>query len=230
MTRFSPLSRQCCLDAMDSLMHHPISKQFIEVGNVSSLEKEYDFKKQCMGLKYARDKLANNKYTTISQWEKDVNTVFTIVKKLHPNNEFYRIVAEEMEALFKKYVDIHLRCRTSKWTSAVVHFDKKIDEILNFPPSIVIAHAPFDKNKELGADKPFSEEELNTFVRFSQYFKSEEDVRAITSIIKSYQPNYLVAKDKATIDVSDLTNETLQALRRFFVERLARMNIQYPRQ
>ncbi|EAX88845.1 hypothetical protein TVAG_048990 [Trichomonas vaginalis G3] len=228
MTRFSPLARQCCLDAMDSLMHHPISQQFIELGNCTQLEKEYDFKKQSLGLKYARDRLAMNKYTTISQWEKDVNTIFVLVKKLHPNNQFYRIVAEEMEALFKKYVEIHLRCRTSKWTAAVVHYDKKIEEILNFPPSLVIAHAPLDKTKDAYADKPISEEELNTFVRFSQYFKNEEDTKAIASIINLYQPNYQIPKDKAVIDVSDLTNETLQSLRHFFIERLARMNIQYP--
>ena len=227
MSRFSSVTRQCCLATMDSLMAHPIAAQFYELEDVSAVPKEFDLKKQSTGLKQARDKLASNKYNTISQWEKDVRQIFTIFEKVNSNNEFFAILAVEMERLFRKHEEQHLRNKIPKWTNAVVKFDKKLDEVFDIPPPIVIAHTPISK-KDGSNEKPFSEDEMNSFVKFSKYLTSEEDNRAIISIIRGHQPDFKFDPKNAVIDVSDLTHETMLALRKFFSERLARMNMQYP--
>ena len=208
-------------------MVHPIANAFLDAQESGDLPKEFDSKKQSTGLKQVREKLASNRYATISQWEKDVRQVFLLVEKINSDNDFYGILAREMEHLFKKYEDYHLRTKTPKWAYAIVKLDKKLDSILQFPPPIVIANTPIDPNV-VSIEKPFSEDEMNSFVKYSQFLNSEEDNRAILSIIRRYQPELEIKEKNALVDVSDLSRETMLALRKFFTERLASMNMQYP--
>ena len=191
------------------------------------LPKDFDPKKHSTSLRQVREKLASNKYATTSQWERDVRQVFTLVEKINSDNEFYTILAREMEKLFKKYEDYHLRTKTPKWAGAIMKFDKKLDSILNFPPPVVIANTPLDPDI-VSIEKPFSEDEMNSFVKYSHFLNSEEDNRAMFSIIHGHQPELDIKDRQNFIDVSDLKQETMLSLRKFFTERLASMNIQYP--
>ena len=227
MTKFSPISRQCCLDTMDALMAHPIAIAFFDAMESGDLPKDFDPKKQSSGLKQVQEKLAANKYATISQWEKDVRQVFSLIEKMNPENEFYNILGREMEKIFKKEEEHHMRAKTPKWAAAIVKLDKKIDAILNIPPPVVIANTPIDPQL-ISIEKPFSEDEMNSFVKYSKFLNSEEDNRAILSIIRRHQPDLPIPGKNAVVDVSDLSVESMLSLRKFFTERLASMNIQYP--
>jgi hypothetical protein len=226
-SRINPITKQCCLDIIDSLISHPISAAFLDSPDVSEIPKDFDTKKQSTSLLAAKEKLLNNKYMTFSQWEKDMKQIFILFEKINSDNEVFTILTNEMEHLFAKYEEKFLRNKVPKWINVVLKFDKKLDESFNTPPPIIIAHTPMDKN-DPSLEKPFSEDEMNNFVKFSKYLTSEEDNRAIISIIKGHQPDIKFNEKHSVIDVSDLTHDTMFALRKFFTARLARMNIVYP--
>lgn len=77
--------------------------------------------------------------------------------------------------------------------------------------------------------KPFSEEELNVFIRMSLYLKNPCDSRKMARIVQYFQPDCKIQSANSEIDVNDLNVNTLYALRDYVTYRLGEMNLEYPR-
>lgn len=229
MTRFSAFLRQSCIEVMDTIMKHPIAKNFYEIEVEDIPGHENEPKKYYFGLKDVIERFNNNKYNTLNQWERDVNQVWTNAERANPHNSLYTLMAGEMERLFKKEVSYNCKSKIAKWATTIARLDRQLEDLFSNPPPIVSAFSKPVASTDVFPSKTFSEEEIKTFVRVSKYANSEADYRALYAVIKRYQPDFEIAKSPAEIDVSDLNQETMVALRNFVVERLAHMNIRYPR-
>lgn len=223
-SKFSSEFRQMCTDVMDALMSHPIAKPFL---NDDNAEDSTDAsKKGELSFSKIKNKLMSSEYSKVKQWETDMNMFFDQIRNsdISPHCS---IVADELSMIFKKKMPSQSKQKDKSWAGSVAKIFKTIDSLS--PPPLIIAYTPSSVMNEKFQNKPLNEEDIKTFVRISKYFTSEEDLRAISSLLKSKEPQIPIDKENVEIDISDISDDTFVALRLFFAERLAQMNIKYPR-
>ena len=214
-----------CLELINKLLSHPIVQYF----NDRIIPEVKNDENITITFVMVKDKLVDNKYSTFSQWEKEVLTIFSACKSYFESEPTKQTIINSVSELFSKYMISLSKFRMNKWANAVSGYQRTLEMLFSNPPPIVSAHSEIPADLANFDEKSLSEDEINVFVRVSQYLQSPEDSRAIASIIQKCQPELEFIDKDTKIDVSDLSTQTLTSLRGFFAQRLAQMNLKYPR-
>ena len=231
-TKLSPKTQQICLEIMDILMQKPSASVFLspvdpEKDNVPDY---YQVIKHPIDLGTIHKRLQNGEYSNKSQWDKEMNLVWTNAEKYYKKGSLISILANELHRVYDKECEKLKLLRTAKWSRVIVDLNQKLDRLYEQPPAVVNALLQLKERKDEEKLKPFSEEELNILIHMSQYLANNHDSMKILRIIKYFQPDTVIANNNLfKLDVNDLELKTLYALRDYITYRLAEMNIQYPR-
>jgi hypothetical protein len=139
------------------------------------------------------------------------------------------ILANELHGHYDKEYQCVKILRLAKWSGVVIGFKPRFEELFEQIPPVIGALATFSDKTEQNPLKPFSEEELNIFIRMSLYLQNPTDAKEMAQVIQYCQPDMKFEMREIELDVNDLSVETLYALRDFVTFRLAEMNLAYPK-
>lgn len=231
MSRMTKKIRAICIDIMDKLMKLPCAKVFLDpVDPVKDNVPNYlQVIKHPIDLNTINKRLINGEYPGVSQWDKDMNFVWNNAEKYYQKSSYIGILANQLHIHYdKEYMRIKIT-RIAKWTRVVFDFKTRLEHLFEKIPPFVGAIGMFPDRNEKDKLKPFSEEELNVFIRMSLYLENPCDSRKMAQIVQYFQPDCKIESAKSEIDVNDLNVNTLYALRDYVTYRLAEMNLEYPR-
>lgn len=228
MSKLPERTRAICIDIMEKLMQLPCAKPFLNPVDAEQDETAnyYNVIKHPIDLNQIYKRLTNNEYTGISQWDKDMNFVWNNAEKFFNKTSMTGILAAELHRHYDKEYQRVKILRLAKWSRVVFSFRTKLESLFENVPPVIGALAQLSSE---GPMKPFSEEELNQFIRMSLYLQNPLDSKQMAQIVQHYQPDCKIGKGNVEIDVNDMDVQTLHALRDFVTFRLAEMNIAYPR-
>ena len=230
--KLSPKTQQICLEIMEIIMRKPSAAVFLtpvdpEKDNVPDY---YQVIKHPIDLGTIQKRLKNGEYSNKSQWDKDMNLIWSNAEKYYKKGSLISILANELHRVYEKECEKLRLLRVAKWSRVIVELNQKLDRLYEQPPAVVNALLQLQGRKNEEKLKPFSEEELNTLIHMSQYLSNPHDSLKMYRIIKYFQPDADVdGKTITKLDVNDLELKTLYALRDYITFRLAEMNMQYPR-
>ena len=222
MSRLPPKMKLLCISIMDDLMKRPCAAAFLDNVDNSNV-------KHPINLNLIYQKLQNNEYSTVSQWDKDMNLIWNNAEKVAGKTHYLFALANE---LHKKYDKLYQRIkilRLAKWSRVVFSYRTKLENIFESIPPVLGALSQLPERSHDTQLKPFSEEELNLFIRMSAYLTNPIDSKKMAKIVQHYQPDIPIPAGSVELDVNDLQPQTLYALRDFATFRLAEMNIAYPK-
>lgn len=231
MSKMPKKSRAICIDIMEKLMKLPCAKIFldpVDPANDKIPENYFQVIKHPIDLNTINRRLINGEYPAVSQWDKDMNFIWNNAEKIYQKTSYIAILANELRIHYEKEYNRIKILRLPKWTKAVFVTKKRIEELFNkIPPFIgAIGQSQANNTDKL---KPFSEEELNIFIRMSSYLNNSCDSRKMAQLVQHFQPETEINSTPFEIDVNDLKNPTLYALRDYATLRLGEMNLEYPR-
>lgn len=228
MSKLPERTRLICIDIMDKLMKLPCAKVFLDPVDTESEDyRNYlNVVKHPMDLTQIYKRLTGNEYTGITQWDKDMNLIWNNAEKFYTKSSMMAILSGELRRQYEKEYQRIKLLRLAKWSRVVFGFKAKLEALFENIPPVVGAMGEFSDGD---TTKPFSEEELNTFIRMCLYIQNTQDSQKMAQIIHYYQPDFKMEKGTFEIDVNDLSVPTLHALRDFVTFRLAEMNILYPK-
>ena len=215
---------QICLNIMEELNNNLLCKYIF---NLLIFDNEQE--KKLLNFLEIKNKLIEKNYSTINQWEKDINLLLNYLKKNYQNDNLKIICINECLKIFEKLLKKLIFFKLSKWCEIINYYELKLNNLNSNSPPILSAF--FDSPEDINNfdEKPITEEEINIFVRVSQYLNTEEDYKAILLLINKYQPDLKFSlENEIQIDVSDLKSKTIRSLRNFFKKRLAQKNLLYP--
>jgi hypothetical protein len=214
---------------MDTLMARPCAQPFLHPLDPSQedIPNYAQLIKHPMDLTLVQKRLANNEYQNVGNWYRDMALIWMNAEKL--NNPYQKLLAIELHRRYEKEYERVKLLRLVKWSRVVLRFKGKIEALYDRMPPYLGAMRELAEKETTETLKPFSEEELNVFIRMSLYLTDATDARRMAKIIQDVQPDYQFATDDQEVDVNDLSLVSLHALRKFVTYRLAEMNIAYPK-
>jgi hypothetical protein len=176
-------------------------------------------------------RLMNNEYPGISHWDRDMSFIWTNAEKWRGKSAWpWRAsLANELHRHYDKEYERVKLLRLAKWSRVVFAFRTKLEALFDTIPPFVGAMAHCSDRVNASLLKPFSEEELNVFIRMSLYLVNLPDSKKMARIIQHFQPEFEISDKPLEIDVNDLSVQSLHALRAYITYRLAEMNILYPK-
>ena len=231
MSKIPKRTLAICIDIMEKLMKLPCAKVFLDpVDPVKDNIPNYpNVIKHPIHLKLINKRLQHNEYSGISHWDKEMNLIWNNAEKFFQKNSYMAILANELHKHYvKEYQRIKLQ-RLAKWSRVVFSFKSKLEKLFETIPPVVGAIAQFPERNGNDKMKPFSEEELNVFIRMTLYLKNPNDSRKMAQIVQYFQPEIKFDALENEIDVNDINVKTLYALRDYVTYRLAEMNLEYPK-
>jgi hypothetical protein len=230
MSRLAKRTRLTCIEIMDDLMRLPCAKVFLHaVDPVRDDVPTYlQVIKHPVDLGLVLKRLQNNEYQGISAWDKDMGYIWQNAEKFYQKGHLMSILANELHRHYDKEYQRVKVLRLAKWSRVVIGFRARLEALFEQIPPVIGALAAFS-DKTGQALKPFSEEELNIFIRMSLYLQNPVDAKKMAQIVQHCQPELEVTGQAVELDVNDLSVQTLYCLRDFVTFRLAEMNVAYPR-
>ena len=230
-TSLLPHQKKLCLDITKKLRNHPCASIFNEpVNNKDPTLRDY-FKKirnpQDLGSIY--DRLLSDEYTSVTQWENDINTVWSNAETYNGANSTVGWIANYLSSVFQKLkapLDMH---NTTNWTRQVYSLTDKLDHYFIDCPDLLQDAIPQNFNQAEEYILPsFSSKDISAFIKASEILNSPQDTAAICKILSKYAPKTNLSKDNIIVDVNNLSKVALHALRDYFKKKLVELRIPYP--
>lgn len=231
MSKLPLRTQQVCMEIMQNIMSKPCAAVFLDPVNPeeSKLVNYNTIVKHPIDLTTIYHRLENGEYPNITQWDKDMNLIWSNAEKYFKKGSYMSIVASEIQRIYiKEYEKIKV-LRLAKWAKVVNELKLKLEKLYDNPPPFIAAVSQMQQLEHDEKLKPFSEDELNTFIHMASYLDNTDDSKKMMHIINYFQPNTLTDTNPVKLDVNDLQIPTLHALREFVSHKVAEMNIKYPR-
>ena len=118
---------------------------------------------------------------------------------------------------------------TSSDEDCWVMSETKLDELLDNPPDPVTKFATISEKPDPNEVKPFTDEEMDHFIRCSMLLSNQKDANKMRLIIRVHDPRFTEGEDANEIDVGQLSVQTLHALRDYVMQRLNDLGITPPK-
>jgi hypothetical protein len=231
MSRIPHRVRAVCLNIMEKLMKLPCARVFLHPVDPErdDVPNYFQVVKHPIDLSIILKRLQNSEYPGISHWDKDMSLIWVNAEKFYQKAHYMTILAYELKRHYDKEYQRVKVLRLLKWSRVVIGFKARLEALFERIPPLVGALAQFSELSGHAQLKPFSEEELNIFIRMSLYLQNPADAKKMAQIIQFCQPETSITSGDMELDVNDLSVQTLYTLREFVTFRLAEMNIAYPR-
>lgn len=225
-----------CTSILDELQKHPISKMFAEPVDPINDEAPNYFVivKKPMDFSTIRKKLQNGQYSTIHDFKKDVQLVFSNATLYNGKSSPIGIVAAELNVYFKDLSKNITDNPDSCWYNKLIQLKRSLINHVQQHPS----NSQKQKEQSNDTETSFTCE----IGRFEVNLMNGKDLESLASnIIKLDEPKQLdnirrIIKeenpevdtdDGATIDLNILTPKTLRKLKEFTINELEMVGKDY---
>ena len=229
----NPLIKKRALEIMNNLMNHPCSSTFCDskLPKTRKNDKSEPTILNNLSLSVIKQKLMENKYTRVQQWFDDIEQLWTEIE-IQPgvNQIILNLVAESRKFFIKERRGIDM-LSPQNWPDELGRIKTRISLFMSLPPP-KIKHEAMKLSNSL-IPKPeipvIDEGELHAFVAASEMMESEEENAEINRILMEMQPETNIPENSSVrIDVSQLSVQTIQALKTYMKARLEERGLQYP--
>lgn len=220
-----PEKLELCISITKSLIdNHPGSSMFSKPVDETVLN-YYRVISNPQDLGTILKRLNDNVYKSISEWEEDVNTVWSNAEKYNGKNSFVNLLAEHLSREFqhyKKKLDI---MDPRVWTNYVYELQNEFEETIEQCPKSL---GNIIKNVSLHNLPNFTAKEMTNFLKASEMVNTKENIEKIEKIIKKNEPNLKLFNDVNILDVNSLSPCTLHKIRDYYRVQLTKSGKHYP--
>ena len=231
MTPLPPEIHKKCIEITIKLRSFPISIHFNHPVDLSKKEHRQYLNKirnpQDLGTILSR--LEANEYQSITQWEQDINTVWSNAIRFYGEDSLLAIIALQMERRFNKLKKSLDRITIHGWTKYIYFLRHKLDTMLSEVPSNLTTIASKLKQEPTMIVDKLNSHELSKLIEASKNFLSNEDIQQIFLILLKYEKNLnLNGIDYLTLDVNNLSSQSLHELKHYYQKQCIELGISYP--
>jgi hypothetical protein len=222
--------RRAAIAVMNQIAAHPAANDFLDPFQPSADEPDY-FEKitDPQDISTIKARLASNEYTSVQQWLKDVDTVWSNAITYKGEKSDHAAMAVWCRQLFAKYkrsVDV---LTIGTWCRELYRLRSRVYDLMALPPVKVKQYASAS-NSGHGSRQtmtPLTEAELQSFVAAGEMLSDEEHAEMIR-VIEELDPEFDSASPDLVLDVTTLNLRTIYALRDFMKTALEKRGQKYP--
>lgn len=229
-----PELQQICIEITKKLRKYPAAKLFNDPVDPKKEGVPDYFKKiknpQDLGSIYQR--LEAGEYTSVEQWERDINTVWTNAEIYHgKSNEGYIPVicaARYMSSRFQRLKKSLLLRSVTGWTKQLYNLRQEFDELLKVCPPSLQNIIPKSLDSAVNTLVPFTSRDLSNFMKASQLVNQPKDIEQIVAILKKNDPSMDIDAHELIIDVNSMNIQSLHEIRAYYRKQLIERGVAYP--
>ena len=229
----NPLIKKKAIAIMNNLMRRPCSSVFNDT-TFLKVRKHDQFPPASIdniSLSIIKQKLIENKYPRIQQWFDDIEQLWSEIEIQPGIDQIYLDLVSESRKYFlkeRRHIDM---LSAQSWPEELGRIKTKISLYLSLPPPKIKQEAMKLSNSLI--PKPeipiIDENELHAFVKASEMLDTDEENAEINRILTEMQPETNIQENSsARIDVSQLSVQTIQALKTYMKARLEEKGLKYP--
>jgi hypothetical protein len=219
--------RETCLDIMDTLMKRPCAAIFLKPVDptLDGAPNYLAVIKHPVDLALIRRRLVSDEYPSYQAWSRDMCLIWSNCEKFNGREAIPALLGTELRRNFEKECQ-RLRIVTLQhWIQTVSDLKDTLDDLLDAPPDLVTNFATISEKPDPNQLKPFTDEELDQFIRQSQLLTSKQDAKRMFHIIRDHEPLFQEPPDDGYVDVSVRSVQTMHALREYVGQRLAELDL-----
>ena len=224
-----PAVRESCLEIMDTVMKRPCASPFLRPVSKDDAPGYDKVVKKPIDLGTIRQRLVDDEYPSVAAWSKDMSLIWQNAEKFNGKDSHVCITAFEVKKNFEKEYRKLKNATIQKWAQVVSELKDKLDELLDNPPDPVTKFATISEKPDPNEVKPFTDEEMDHFIRCSMLLSNQKDANKMRHIIRVHDPRFTEGEDANEIDVGQLSVQTLHALRDYVMQRLNDQGITPPK-
>lgn len=231
MTKISPEQQKLCIDITMALKQSPGAEMFNEPVDPKKQNAPNYYKKirnpQDLGTILRR--IEASEYESVTQWELDINTVWSNAVTYNGEGSYVGNLAQHMARHFRKLKRPLDYFSVTGWTKHIYNLRQEFDKLLaQAPQSVGPITTKITKQSALLIE-PLSNKELSLLIKASQLINEPQDVEAVSAILKKHEPKTIDLSQKyCVLDVNNLSNASLHELRNYYKKQCAERSIPYP--
>jgi hypothetical protein len=218
-TGLSREQQRLCLEITSRLRECPAAIPFNEPVDPKKQNLPNYFKKiknpQDLGSIYQR--LQGGGYTSVTQWERDIATVWSNAETFNGKDSIIGAMAQQMSwrfQHFKRHLDAH---SVAGWTKHLYALREKADCLLAKCPPSLRAIIPRSLDSTLPVLAPFTAREMADFIlKTGEVLTDPKDLDQIVAILRRNDPPLNVDDECLVIDVNSLSPHTLWEIRNYY--------------
>ena len=152
-----------CLEILDKLISWPICSPFIELVDPErdGAPGYFDVIKHPMALNEVKKKLNGNEYNTLKDWETDVNLIWENARVYNGDDTLFAHMAMEAKLWFDNKMKKFPSTPEEEWTRKMQKTVKKLQDVLNHPPTELDPTGKLSIGAEIGDDEAEVKTESN---------------------------------------------------------------------
>jgi hypothetical protein len=218
-TSLSPEQQRLCLEITRRLRQSPAASVFNEPVDPKKQNLPNYFKKirnpQDLGTIYQR--LQAGEYTSVTQWERDINTVWSNAETFNGKDSFIGRIAQHMAWRFqhlKKPLDAY---SVAGWTKHIYSLREKCDGLLAHCPPSLRGIIPHSLDNAMPIVAPFSCREMHAYIlRTCERLTDPRDIEQVVAILRKNDQLIQVDDEFLVVDVNNLSLQTLCDIRSYW--------------
>lgn len=225
--KFTPELLQKSIKAMDNLIEHPISYIFICPLTDSD---DNVINNDSVTLLSIKNRLQNNYYQDTYSWLCDVETVFHNVEDTYSELSLEASLSREMRKIFNKERRFLMQYSNSLWSNNMHALRVKLVTLIHSAPNKVKSQIPQFAFVELPKPRhlSFTAHEIQCFQIALEMLEGEEEQSGLANIINRLQPDAFQNVTPVSLNIGQLSDSTLRALRDYMINCLKKRNLKYP--
>ena len=227
----SPEQLRLCKEITAALMRSPGAAMFNEPVDPKKQNAPNYFKKirNPQDLGSIMHRVEASEYESVTQWEQDINTVWSNAVTYNGEGSFVGNLAQHMAKHFQKLKKPLDYFNIVGWTKHIYSLRQDFEKLLaQAPPSLGPITSHLNKQPSILIE-PMTSHEISQIIQVSQLINEPSDIEAISQIIKKNEvkpPN--MDQDVLVFDVNNLLPVTLHEIRNYYKKQCNERNIPYP--
>lgn len=239
MGPLSPYQKARCLDAMDKIEEHQISKMFSQPVDpiADNCPNYFEIITRPMDLGTARRKLENDEYCTVDEWKSDIDLIWTNTLTFNGSKTLVSVLAKHLQTIFKEITSTLTSDPEADWNTkfeklkaecnAIIKAAPKIPTQIKYqrkilttrsmsqPPSKIV-----DKDKKVTIPpatpvQDMTTDDLRHLADDMNLIEDDDQVDEMLDLIKRMEPDdrLVVDDDLIELDITKLKTTTLFEMR-----------------
>lgn len=230
MSKLSKEQQRLCIEITAALKAFPGAEMFNEPVDPKKQNAPNYFKKirNPQDLGTIMHRIEAYEYESVTQWEQDINTVWSNAVTYNGEGSYVAILAQHMASHFVKLKKPLDYFNVTGWTKHIYNLRQEFDRLLSqAPPSLGPITTKLGKTPSILVE-PMTSKEICQIIEASQMINQPQDVDAIAQIIKKNEPKANIEQDVAIFDVNNLSPITLHEMRNYYKKQCIERNLTYP--
>ncbi|EAY22735.1 Bromodomain containing protein [Trichomonas vaginalis G3] len=230
MSKLSPEQQQLCIEITAALKASPGAEMFNEPVDPKKQGAPNYLKKirNPQDLGTIMHRIEASQYESVTQWEQDINTVWSNAVSYNGEGSFVGNLAEHMAKHFKKLKRRLDYFSLAGWTKHIYNLRQDFEKLLaQAPPSLGPITSKLNKHPSLIIE-PLTSQEISQIIKASQIINEPQDLEAISQILKKNEPKANLEQETLILDVNNLSPITLHEMRNYYKKQCIERSIAYP--